>query len=77
MSNLAVNLINLYILVVIIRVVLSWVGYERANQFTEFVYKITEPLLSKIRAFMPDLGGLDISPLVLILALYILRGIFV
>jgi len=77
MANLAVSIINLYILVVIVRVVLSWVGYERSNQFTEFIYQATEPVLCKIRSVLPDFGGLDLSPMVLILALYILRGIFV
>ncbi len=76
MANLVVGIINLYILVIIVRVILSWIGYERSNQFTEIVYKSTEPVLAKIRSVVPDFGGLDFSPVVLILGLYILRNLF-
>ena len=39
----------------------------------EFLYRATEPVLAPIRRFLPDLGGLDLSPLVVFLAIYLIR----
>ena len=49
------------------------------NQFVasvaEFLYRITEPLLAPIRSFMPSLGGLDISPIILILIIMFIQRV--
>jgi YggT family protein len=49
------------------------------NQFVaavaEFLYRITEPVLAPIRAFMPNLGGLDISPIILILIIMFIQRV--
>ena len=70
--------IELYIWMVIIGAVLSWlVAFNVVNTANRFVYtlgdflnRITEPALRPIRNILPNLGGVDISPLVLILLLY-------
>ena len=70
--------IELYIWMVIIGAVLSWlVAFNVVNTSNRFVYtlgdflnRITEPALRPIRNILPNLGGVDISPLVLILLLY-------
>ena len=75
--------ISLYIWVIIIGAILSWlVAFNVVNRHNQFVYmigdafyKITEPALRPIRAYMPDLGGIDISPIVLILGLIFLRDV--
>lgn len=69
--------IQLYILAVIIRAVLSWFSINLDNPFVKFLYDITEPVLSRIRSIVPLLGGLDLSPLVLIILLSILRKIII
>ena len=77
------KLIELYIWIVIIGVVLSWLVsfnvVNRSNRFVaivgEFVYRITEPALRPIRNLLPNLGGVDISPVVLILLLVAVREI--
>ena len=69
--------IELYMWIVVIGVVLSWlVAFNVINTSNKFVYMIgdfchraTEPILGPIRRRLPNLGGLDISPLVVILAL--------
>ena len=69
--------IDLYMWVVVIGVVLSWlVAFNIINTSNKFVYMIgdfchraTEPILGPIRRRLPNLGGLDISPLVVILVL--------
>jgi len=67
--------ITIYIWIVIIRVILSWVNADPYNQIVQFFVRATEPVLSKIRQFIPPVGGLDLSPLVLIFALYIIRNL--
>ncbi len=69
--------ITAYIWLVIIRAVLSWFQVDPHNPFVQFLIGITEPVLSRIRRVLPDLGGLDLSPVVLIFGLYILRKLLI
>lgn len=79
----AVKLIDLYIWVVIIGVVLSWlVAFSVVNMSNRIVYligdfvnRLTEPALRLIRQWLPKLGGLDISTIILILGLWMLQEI--
>lgn len=67
----------LIIIVLIVSAVMSWlIAFNVLNTRNEFVYtvfttlnRVTEPMLSPIRRIMPNLGGLDISPIILILGL--------
>jgi YggT family protein len=69
------SLITLYIYVIIASAVMSWlIAFNVVNPYNQVVRSIwqalnalTEPLLRPIRRWMPDLGGIDISPVVLIL----------
>lgn len=71
------TIIDLYIWVIVIGIVMSWLVafnvINQSNKFVymvgDFVYRITEPALGRVRRMMPDLGGIDISPVVLILGL--------
>jgi YggT family protein len=83
--NLIANLIymvaTLYIWVLIVSAILSWlVMFNVLNtqnrvvyMVGDFLYRITEPALRPIRRFVPLIGGIDISPVVLIIALYVGR----
>lgn len=70
--------IDFYIWVVIISAILSWlIAFNVINTSNRFVYtvsdalwRLTEPALRPIRRFMPNLGGVDISPVILILILF-------
>ena len=76
-------IINLYIWVLIIHVVISWlVAFNVLNTSNRFVYslldvshRLTSPPLDYIRRFLPNLGSIDISPVVLILGLMFLRNL--
>ncbi len=78
---LVLTVIDLYMWVVIISVVLSWlVSFNVLNTSNRLVYMIgdfthcfTEPALRRIRRYIPNLGGMDISPVVLILGLIFLQ----
>ena len=75
--------LGLYLWAIIISAILSWLVHfgviNTRNQFVsmigEFLWRITEPALRPIRRFMPNLGGIDISPIVLILAIYFARDV--
>lgn len=70
-------------LIVFVSVILSWlIAFNVVNAHNQFVAMIwrftsalTEPMLRPIRSVMPNLGGIDLSPLVLLLAIYFLRAV--
>lgn len=70
-------LLGTYVWVVIGRVVISWVNADPYNPIVNFLYQITEPLLSRIRRFLPVFGGLDFAPMILILAIIFLQSFLV
>ena len=74
-------LFTFYFWIIIASVVLSWlIAFNVVNPYNQavktiqtFCYRATEPVLAPIRRYMPDLGGLDISPVVLLLGLEFMR----
>ena len=80
---LVTEVIDLYIWVLIVVVILSWLaGFGVVNNSNRFVHlvmdighRLTEPVLRPIRAVLPNLGGLDLSPVVLILLLAFLQRV--
>ena len=77
------SMITIYLWIIIINAILSWlVAFNVLNTQNRFVfsildttYKLTDPVLSKIRRFIPMFGSIDISPVILILILMFLRNI--
>ena len=77
------SVISLYIWILIINVIISWlVAFNVLNTSNRFVYslldvsyKLTAPPLNYIRRFLPNLGSIDISPIILILALMFIRNL--
>ena len=75
------TLIDIYIWLLIAQAILSWLlafgVVNRHNRAVavigDFLYRVTEPVLRPIRAFLPSFGGVDISPIILILILMFLR----
>ncbi|MEM7565606.1 MAG: YggT family protein [Pseudomonadota bacterium] len=77
------TVIGLYTWIIIASAVMSWLVafnvINPRNQFVamigETVYKLTEPALRPIRRVLPNLGGIDISPIVLLLILFFVRSL--
>ena len=77
------SVISIYLWVIIINALLSWlVAFNILNTQNRFVfsvldttYKLTDPMLNKIRRFVPTFGSIDISPIILILGLMFLRNL--
>jgi YggT family protein len=70
---LLVRLIDLYSLVVLATVILSWIPVDRRNPLVGILDALTEPVLQPIRRVLPAMGGLDLSPMVLLIGLRVLR----
>ena len=78
---LILTVLNLYFWVILAMVIMSWlIGFNVINgsnpyvrQISYALHRLTEPLLGPIRRFLPDLGGIDISPIILIFALMFLE----
>lgn len=69
--------LSAYIWIVIARAVISWVNADPYNPIVRFLVQITDPLLSRIRRHVPLMGGIDISPMILILAIIFLQKFLV
>ncbi|UCE20355.1 MAG: YggT family protein [Gemmatimonadota bacterium] len=78
MAYFIVKLLNVYIIVILIRVVLSWVRPNPYNPFVQVIYKLTEPVLAPIRRIVPPFGGtIDVSPIILFIIIYVIISILV
>ena len=72
------SLVSIYIWILIINAIISWLVafnvLNTSNRFVylvlDFTYRLTEPLLRKIRGFLPNLGTIDISPVILLLLIW-------
>jgi len=83
--NFISYLITLYTWIVIASVILSWLmAFNVVNAYNPFVRTlwnalnaVTEPLLRPIRRIMPDLGGIDLSPIILLLGCYFVQSVVI
>jgi YggT family protein len=70
-------LLNIYMWIVIARALISWVNPDPYNPIVNFLYRATEPVLCRVRRIIPDLGGIDLSPLIVLLIIYFLKEFLV
>ena len=75
--ELASGLLTVYKYILLASVVISWVNADPYNPIVRFIHGITEPLLGRIRRFMPDTGMLDLSPLVAFFAIQLIQSAIV
>ncbi len=79
------TVLGIYITLVFAQVVLSWLVsfnvVNTRNRFVylvgEFLYRVTDPALRPIRRLLPSFGGIDVSPVVLLVALYFIRQLLI
>ena len=72
------QLIGLYILVLLVRIVLSWFPVSPSGPFAQVnrvLFQITEPVLGPARRIIPSIGPIDISPIVVFIALRFVQGL--
>jgi YggT family protein len=83
LAHLINAVVNIYIFILFVQVVMSWlIAFNVVNTRNRFVfmvadvtYKLTEPALRPIRRILPNFGGIDVSPIILILLLYFVRDL--
>jgi YggT family protein len=74
LADLLDALLSGYLLVVLVAVVLSWLNPNPAHPLVRFVYRLTDPLFLRIRRLLrTEAMGLDLSPLVVVFAIYLVR----
>ncbi|MBL4907812.1 MAG: YggT family protein [Sneathiella sp.] len=81
--NLIATIIEIFVYLLVANAIMSWLVafnvINTQNQFIssvgQFLYKITEPVLRPVRKIIPAFGGIDISPIVLILLLFLIRNL--
>jgi YggT family protein len=69
-ASLLIDVLYVFIIILLIRIVFSWVSPFPTNAVSRFAYRVTEPVLAPVRRWLPPVGGLDLSPLVVTLVAY-------
>ena len=72
--SLLILLLEAYLIVILVRVVFSWISPFPTNPISRLAWVLTEPVLAPIRRTLPPMSGIDLSPLVVWLAVIILLG---
>ena len=79
------QIVNLYIWTMLAYIVITWlIAFRIINPWQpivrmamDFLGRIHEPLMGRVRQFLPDLGGIDLSPIILLLAVQFLRNLVI
>lgn len=69
--------LTFYMYMIIASALISWVNPDPYNPIVRFLHRATDPVLDKIRSKMPYMGGIDLSPLAVIFAIYFLQNFIV
>ncbi len=83
--SLLMTLLNIYLWLIIFTVIVSWlVAFDVLNTRNRWVYKLcdllnrlTNPVVQRVRRFVPPLGGIDITPMIIIFGIYLLQQLLV
>lgn len=70
-------LIQLYSLVILARVLMSWINIDPDSPLARTIYDLTEPVLAPVRNMLPPAGGLDFSPIIVIIVLQVIQSLIV
>ncbi len=70
-------LLTIYLYIIIGRAIISWVNPDPYNPIVNFLYKATEPVLQKVRDKLPYMGGIDLSPMAVMLAIFFVQSFIV
>jgi len=66
-----------YTLLIIARVILSWVNVDPGNWLVNLIFRLTEPVLRPVRQILPRLGGLDLSPILVLFGIQVVEQLLV
>jgi len=71
--ELASGILTIYKYILLANVIISWVNADPYNPIVNFIYRATEPVLRRVRRYMPDTGMIDLSPLAVFLLIYLVQ----
>lgn len=77
LAELIEILINLYVFAILIQVILSWVNPGTYNPGISLIYNLTEPMLRVVRNILPPMGGIDLSPLFVLIGLQLIKMLLI
>lgn len=69
--------LELYSLIILARVLMSWINIDPYSPIARVIYDLTEPLLAPVRNMMPTAGGLDFSPIIVLILLQVVGSMIV
>jgi len=69
--------LELYSFVILARVLMSWVNIDPHSPIARAIYDLTEPILAPVRNMLPTAGGLDFSPIIVLVLLQVVGGMIV
>ncbi|MGD8957660.1 MAG: YggT family protein [Chromatiaceae bacterium] len=70
-------IINIFLFAILIQVIISWINPGSYNPAISLIHSLTEPILGSVRRRMPEMGGLDLSPMVVMVGLVVLEMLLV
>lgn len=76
-ADLLSLMLNIYMVAILVQVVLSWVGQGAHNPLTSTLYSLTDPVLRPVRRVIPPIGGMDLSPLVVLLSIPLIKMLLI
>jgi YggT family protein len=71
--ELSSGILTIYKYILLASVVISWVNADPYNPIVSFIYRVTEPVLHRVRRYMPNTGMIDLSPLVVFALIYLVQ----
>jgi YggT family protein len=74
-SSLLSEVIRIYSYIVLASVIVSWVAPQSNHPALQLLRSVTEPVFDKVRRVVPAMGGLDLSPMIVLIALHFLQRI--
>lgn len=85
LGQILITILDVFFWIIIAQVVLSWlvafdvvnIKNEQAKNLTGLIQKVTEPVYKPLRKFIPPIAGIDITPIIIIIAINLLKGIVV
>lgn len=72
-AGIANNLVNIYFFGIIISAILSWIPPAQNHPVAQLIFQLVEPALAPFRKLLPDMGGIDISPIMAIMIFQVIR----
>jgi len=77
LPELADLIINIFLVALFIQVIMSWISPGNYNPAIGLAYSLTQPLLGPVQRMMPNMGGIDFSPMLVMIGLYLLKMLLI